>query len=63
MRDRVLGSLLGVAAVEALLEGRNGCMVGEIGGDLRCTSLEETWQKKKPPLDENLLRIFSFLSE
>ncbi|BBL67875.1 ATP-dependent 6-phosphofructokinase [Methanoculleus chikugoensis] len=62
MRDRVLGSLLGVAAVEALLEGRNGCMVGEIGGDLRCTSLEETWQKKKP-LDENLLRIFSFLSE
>ena len=62
MRDRVLGSLLGVAAVEALLEGRSGCMVGEIGGDLRCTPLEETWQKKKP-LDENLLRIFSFLSE
>ena len=62
MRDRVLGSLLGVAAVEALLEGRNGCMVGEIGGDLRCTPLDETWQKKKP-LNENFLRIFSFLSE
>jgi 6-phosphofructokinase 1 len=62
LRDRVLGSLLGVAAVEALIEGRNGCMVGEVGGDLACTPLEETWQKKKP-LDENLRRIFPFLSE
>ncbi len=62
LRDRVLGSLLGVAAVEALMEGRNGCMVGEVGGDLTCTPLEDTWQKKKP-LDENLRRIFSFLSE
>jgi 6-phosphofructokinase 1 len=62
MRDRVLGSLLGAAAVEALLEGRSGCMVGEIGGDLVCTPLDETWRKKKP-LDENLRRIFTFLSE
>lgn len=62
MRDRVLGSLLGVAAIEALLEGRSGCMVGERGGDLTCTPLEDTWQKKKP-LDEDLVRIFSFLSE
>jgi len=42
--------------------GRSGYMVGEVGGDLRCTPLEETWQKKKP-LDENLVRIFSFLLE
>ncbi|MDV2482185.1 6-phosphofructokinase [Methanoculleus sp. Wushi-C6] len=62
LRDRVLGSLLGAAAVEALLEGRSGCMVGEVGGDLACTPLEETWQKKKP-LNENLRRIFLFLSE
>lgn len=62
LRDRVLGSLLGVAAVEALIEGRDGCMVGEVGGDLTCTPLEETWQKKKP-LNENLRRIFLFLSE
>lgn len=62
MRDRVLGSLLGVAAVEALLDGRSGCMVGEVGGTLACTPLDETWQKKKP-LDEHLVRIFSFLSE
>jgi len=62
LRDRVLGSLFGVAAVEALMEGRSGCMVGEVGGDLTCTPLEETWQKKKP-LDEDLRRIFPFLSE
>ncbi len=62
LRDRVLGSLLGVAAVEALLEGRSGCMVGEVGGDLLCTPLEKTWQKKKP-LNEHLLWIFQFLSE
>ncbi|WP_292518305.1 6-phosphofructokinase [Methanoculleus sp.] len=62
LRDRVLGSLLGVAAVEALLDGRSGCMVGEVGGALKCTPLEETWQKKKP-LDDDLRRIFVFLSE
>ncbi|ABN56860.1 MULTISPECIES: 6-phosphofructokinase [Methanoculleus] len=62
LRDRVLGSLLGFAAVEALMEGRSGCMVGEIGGNLTYTPLEETWQKKKP-LDKDLRRIFPFLSE
>ena len=62
LRDRVLGSLLGVAAVEALLEGRSGCMVGEVGGELAYTPLEETWQKKKP-LSEDLRRIFTILSD
>ena len=62
LRDRVLGSSLGVAAVEALLEGRSECMVGEVGGALAYTPLEETWKKKKP-LNENLRRIFSILSD
>ncbi|KLK87202.1 6-phosphofructokinase [Methanoculleus sediminis] len=62
LRDRVLGSLLGFAAVEALMEERSGCMVGEVGGNLTHTPLEETWQKKKP-LDRDLLRIFPYLSE
>lgn len=62
LRDRVLGSRLGVAAVDALVEGRGGCMVGEVGGDIVNTSLEETWKKKKP-LDESLKRIFAILSE
>ena len=62
LRDRVLGSVLGVAAVEALLLGRRGCMVGEVGGALAYTPLMETWQKKKP-LDENLRRVFALLSD
>ncbi len=62
LRDRVLGSVLGVAAVEALIEGRKGCMVGEVGGALAYTPLTETWQKKKP-LNENLRRVFTLLSD
>ncbi len=62
LRDRVLGSLLGVTAVEALLDGRSGCMVGEVRGELAYTPLEETWQKKKP-LDEDLRRVFTILSD
>lgn len=62
LRDRVLGSCLGVAAVEALLDGQSGCMVGEIGGEIAYTPFEETWQKKKP-LDEDLRRVFAVLSE
>ena len=62
LRDRVLGSTLGVAAVEALLDGRSGCMVGEVGGKLAHTPLEETWQRKKP-LNEDLRRVFAILSE
>lgn len=62
LRDRVLGSLLGVTAVEALLDGRSGCMVGEVRGELAYTPLEETWQKKKP-LDEDLRRVFAILSD
>jgi 6-phosphofructokinase 1 len=62
LRDRVLGSLLGFSAVETLMDGRSECMVGEVGGNLTYTPLEETWQKKKP-LDRDLQRIFPFLSE
>jgi len=62
LRDRVLGSTLGVAAVEALVDGQSGCMVGEVGGKLVRTPLEETWQKKKS-LNEDLRRVFAVLSE
>ncbi|KUG19594.1 6-phosphofructokinase [hydrocarbon metagenome] len=62
LRDRVLGSMLGAEAVTTLLEGRSGCMVGEIGGGLACTPLEETWQKRKQ-LNATMMRMFPFLSE
>ncbi len=62
VRDRVLGSVLGVAAVTALLEGRSGCMVGEVKGEIAYTPFDETWQKKRP-LDADVRRLFSLLSE
>jgi 6-phosphofructokinase 1 len=46
-RDRVLASSLGAAAVDALLRGKNGCMVGEIDNEVTYTPLRDTWEKKK----------------
>ncbi|QBI19428.1 ATP-dependent 6-phosphofructokinase [Egibacter rhizosphaerae] len=43
MRDRVLGSLLGDAAVEALLDGDDRVMVGERKGRLERTPLSRSW--------------------
>ncbi|MDN7023507.1 6-phosphofructokinase [Methanoculleus sp. FWC-SCC1] len=61
VRDRVLGSMLGVAAVTALLDGRNGCMAGEVKGEIAYTPLGETGRVKS--LDPDLMRIFPLLSE
>jgi 6-phosphofructokinase 1 len=47
-RDRVLASSLGAAAVKAFLDGKNGCMVGEINSEITYTLLRDTWEKKKP---------------
>lgn len=62
VRDRVLGSRLGVEAVLALQEGRYGCMVGEVKGEIVYTPLEDTWKKAKP-LDPDLKKIFALLSD
>lgn len=45
MRDRVLGSILGDAAVRALCDGSNRVMVGEHRGDLIHSPLEQTWTR------------------
>jgi 6-phosphofructokinase 1 len=47
-RDRVLASSLGAAAVDALLGGKNGYMVGEMNNEITYTTLHDTWEKKKP---------------
>lgn len=60
-RDRLLASRLGVAAVEALLEGQSGAMVGEIHGRIASTPLEETWTKRKS-IDRELSRLAAILS-
>jgi 6-phosphofructokinase 1 len=45
MRDRVLGSVLGDAAVAALLDGDNRVMVGDHRGDVIRSPLEQTWSQ------------------
>jgi 6-phosphofructokinase 1 len=60
-KDRVLASKLGAAAVDALVNGKSGYMVGELRGDIAFTPLRETWEKKKE-LDNNLLQLIKVLA-
>jgi len=60
-RDRLLASRLGVAAVEALLEGRTNEMVGEIHGKITFTPLDETWSKRKS-IEPDLWRLAAMLA-
>jgi 6-phosphofructokinase len=60
-KDRVLASKLGAAAVDALVKGMSGYMVGELKGEIAFTPLRETWEKSKE-LDSNLLRLVKVLS-
>ena len=46
--DRILGTKLGMKAVENLKKGKSDKMVGEINGKLVLTPFEDTWTKKKP---------------
>jgi 6-phosphofructokinase 1 len=45
--DRVLGTELGATAVQALVNGTKGKMVGVVGGNIVYTPLRDTWEKKK----------------
>jgi 6-phosphofructokinase 1 len=60
-RDRVLASKLGAAAVDALVNGMSGYMVGEMKGEIALTPLRETWEKIKE-LDSDLLRLVKVLA-
>ncbi len=60
-RDRVLASKLGAAAVDALVKGMSGYMVGELKGEIAFTPLRETWERRKE-LDSDLLRLIKVLA-
>jgi 6-phosphofructokinase 1 len=60
-RDRVLASRLGSAAVEALVEGHTGVMVGVVNGDIKLTPMRNAWGRKKE-LDLELLQLATLLS-
>lgn len=61
VRDRVLASKLGAAAVEALKDGMTGMMVGEIHGKVELTPLETIWTQKDE-VDMNLYRLAEMLA-
>jgi 6-phosphofructokinase 1 len=48
-RDRILATTLGIHAVQALLDGQSGVMLGEVNGQITYTPLRETWEKQKHP--------------
>ena len=60
-RDRILASKLGAAAIDALVEGKSGVMVGELKGEIALTPLEETYTKRKT-MDGSLLQLMKVLS-
>jgi 6-phosphofructokinase 1 len=59
--DRILATRLGAYAVECLLGGEHGGMVGEVNGELVLTPFEETWSNKKP-IDQWMLGLLGELS-
>jgi 6-phosphofructokinase 1 len=60
-RDRILASKLGAAAIDALVNGKTGYMVGELKSEIAFTPLRETWEKRKE-LDSSLLRLIKVLA-
>jgi len=60
-RDRILASKLGAAAVDALVKGKSGYLVGEMKGEIALTPLRETWGKRKE-LDNSLLGLAKILA-
>lgn len=59
--DRLLATKLGAYAIECLLGGEDGGLVGEVNGKLIMTPFKDTWTKKKP-IDQWLLGLLSELS-
>jgi 6-phosphofructokinase 1 len=60
-RDRILATKLGGAAVDCLLSGQSGIMVGEQAQNVVEVSLPLTWNRKKS-LDRYLLELFPSLT-
>jgi 6-phosphofructokinase 1 len=60
--DRVLGSRLGFAAVNALLKGRTQVMVGLEANHIKITGLEEALNQHEFKLEEDLMQMAEILS-
>jgi len=60
--DRVLSSILGFSAVEGLMAGKSGMMVGIKNNNIHYTPFEEAIAKNKP-LNKDLLRMAHILAQ
>ncbi|MFA5190790.1 MAG: 6-phosphofructokinase [Verrucomicrobiia bacterium] len=60
-RDRINGSRLGAAAVDALLAGETDKLVGLVNGQQHLTSLEDAYTKKKP-IDQKIMDLAYILA-
>ncbi len=60
--DRVLGSRLGFAAVNALIAGKSQVMVGLEANHIKITSLEEALNQHEFKLEEDLMKMAAILS-
>jgi len=60
--DRVLASRLGVKAVESLLEGKYGMMVGLLNDKVELTPIEKAVKSTGSGVDEELIRISDIVS-
>lgn len=60
VRDRVLASRLGAAAVDALVEGHANVMVGIVNGSIVLTPSRTVWSRRKS-IDYDLLKLTEML--
>jgi 6-phosphofructokinase 1 len=58
--DAILASRLGGGAVEALLNGETGAMVGRIAGKIVTYPIQYAWENKKD-LDEDMMELVGIL--
>lgn len=59
-RDRMYGTMMGKAAVDALLSGETGKMVGVVNGKIDLVPLDNVLGKLKP-IDQRLLQLYQDL--
>ncbi len=59
-RDRILASRLGVAAVDALIEGHANVMVGVVNNEIKLTPSKNVWSRKKA-INNELIRLTEIL--
>ncbi|CAN5257741.1 6-phosphofructokinase [soil metagenome] len=60
-QDRILGSRLGLGALEGLLNGKTNVMAGIVNDELVYTSFRDAISKEKP-LNQDLIRMVKILS-